>query len=80
MLEEKNLETTDENIFISATCGAKGLAFLEGKSELGIRYSKDMEEAKVSTNSSEDKSVSQKSSKATVSIDGNEYEVTIYSK
>ena len=80
LLEEKNLETTDENIFISATCGAKGLAFLEGKSELGIRYSKDMEEAKVSTNSSEDKSVSQKSSKATVSIDGNEYEVTIYSK
>ena len=80
LLEEKNLETTDENIFISATCGANGLAFLEGKSELGIRYSKDMEEAKVSTNSSEDKSVSQKSSKATVSIDGNEYEVTIYSK
>ena len=80
LLEEKNLEITDENIFISATCGAKGLAFLEGKSELGIRYSKDMEEAKVSTNSSEDKSVSQKSSKATVSIDGNEYEVTIYSK
>ena len=80
LLEEKNLETTDENIFISATCGAKGLAFLEGKSELGIRYSKDMEEAKVGTNSSEDKSVSQKSSKATVSIDGNEYEVTIYSK
>ena len=80
LLEEKNLEITDENIFISATCGAKGLAFLEGKSELGVRYSKDMEKAKVDTNFSEDKSVSKNSSKATVSIDGNVYEVTIYSK
>ena len=80
LLEEKNLEITDENIFISATCGAKGLAFLEGKSELGVRYSKDMEKAKVNTNSSKDKSVSKNSSKATVSIDGNVYEVTIYSK
>ncbi|MDP7194360.1 MAG: hypothetical protein QF496_02130, partial [Dehalococcoidia bacterium] len=60
--------------------GDKGLAFLEGKSELGVRYSKDMEKVKVDTNSSEDKSVSKKSSKATVSIDGNVYEVTIYSK
>ena len=80
LLEEKNLEITDENIFISATCGAKGLAFLEGKSELGVRYSKDMEKAKVNTNSSKDQSVSKNSSKATVSIDGNVYEVTIYSK
>ena len=80
LLEKKNLEITDENIFISATCGAKGLAFLEGKSELGVRYSKDMEKSKVNTNSSKDKSVSKNSSKATVSIDGNVYEVTIYSK
>ena len=29
LLEEKNLETSDENIFISATCGEIGIAFLE---------------------------------------------------
>ena len=41
LLEEKNLETSDENIFISATCGEKGIAFLEGNSELGVRYNKE---------------------------------------
>ncbi|MBM32358.1 MAG: biotin attachment protein [Chloroflexi bacterium] len=80
LLKEKNLEITDENIFISATCGAKGLAFLEGRSELGIRYSKDMEKPKVDTNSLNDKSDSKKYSQATVSIDGNVYEVTVYSE
>lgn len=36
-LKERNLEITDESAFIVATCKEKGLAFLEGKSELGIR-------------------------------------------
>ena len=38
LLEEKKLEITDENIFISATCGVKGTDFLEGNGELGVRY------------------------------------------
>jgi pyruvate carboxylase subunit B len=37
ILEEANLETSDENIFIIATCADKGLSFLQGKSELGVR-------------------------------------------
>src|SRR5690606_30807616 len=36
-LKERNLADTDENLFIVATCKEKGLAFLEGKGELGIR-------------------------------------------
>ncbi|TWT33545.1 2-oxoglutarate carboxylase large subunit [Posidoniimonas corsicana] len=36
-LEENNLPTTDENIFIVAACKEKGLAFLQGKAELGVR-------------------------------------------
>ena len=74
------LEITDENIFISATCGEQGLTFLEGKGELSVRYTKDMENAKVDTNGSENKSVSKNTYKTTLSFDGNVYEVTIDSK
>lgn len=37
ILQENSLPETDENIFIVATCKDKGLAFLEGKAELGVR-------------------------------------------
>ncbi|MGI9428053.1 MAG: biotin/lipoyl-containing protein, partial [Bythopirellula sp.] len=36
-LQEHNLEVTDENIFIVAACKDKGLAFLQGNAELGVR-------------------------------------------
>jgi pyruvate carboxylase subunit B len=36
-LKEHSLPESDENLFIVATCGAKGVAFLEGKAELGVR-------------------------------------------
>jgi len=36
-LQESKLPTTEENLFIVATCKEKGLAFLQGKAELGIR-------------------------------------------
>ncbi len=36
-LQENKLPETDENLFIVATCKEKGLAFLHGKAELGIR-------------------------------------------
>jgi pyruvate carboxylase subunit B len=37
MLQKENIEETDENIFIVATCKKKGIQFLKGESELGIR-------------------------------------------
>jgi len=36
-LKEAGLPETDENIFIAATCKEKGIAFLLGKGELGVR-------------------------------------------
>ncbi len=36
-LEIEELETTEENIFIAAACGDKGIAFLKGESPLNIR-------------------------------------------
>ncbi|MFW5893824.1 MAG: biotin/lipoyl-containing protein [Verrucomicrobiota bacterium] len=44
-LEDNGLEATEENIFIIATCGDKGLAYLQGNSQPGVRY-KDEEERK----------------------------------
>lgn len=40
-LEEAGLEISDESIFITATCGEKGIAFLKGDRPLGIRYITD---------------------------------------
>ena len=37
ILQENNLEETDENIFIVAACADKGLDFLLGKAEVGVR-------------------------------------------
>ena len=36
-LEENSIETSEENIFIVASCGHKGLKFLKGEGEVNIR-------------------------------------------
>ena len=36
-LESEGLEITDENVFIAAACGDKGIAFLKGEAEVGVR-------------------------------------------
>lgn len=37
MLQADGLDETDENIFIVATCKEKGLAFLKGEAQVGVR-------------------------------------------
>jgi len=37
MLQAAKLPETDENVFIAATCGDKGIQFLNGEAQLGIR-------------------------------------------
>ncbi len=37
VLKEEELPITDENIFIAATCQAKGIDFLKGNAEVGVR-------------------------------------------
>jgi pyruvate carboxylase subunit B len=44
-LQEAGLEDTDENIFIVSTCKTKGLDFLQGKGEVGVRKIEKKEEA-----------------------------------
>jgi pyruvate carboxylase subunit B len=36
-LEQEGLEVTDENIFIAASCGEKGITFLQGNATTGVR-------------------------------------------
>jgi len=43
-IEANGLDPTDENIFIVATCKDKGLAFLQGKAEIGVRKAEQTEE------------------------------------
>jgi pyruvate carboxylase subunit B len=42
LLQKAGLPQTEENIFIAATCGAKGIAFLQGDCSTGIRYKADI--------------------------------------
>lgn len=37
-LRENGILVTDENVFIVATCGEKGIAFLQGKGKVSVRY------------------------------------------
>uniref|UniRef100_Q3ASA1 Oxaloacetate decarboxylase, alpha subunit n=1 Tax=Chlorobium chlorochromatii (strain CaD3) TaxID=340177 RepID=Q3ASA1_CHLCH len=43
LLEKEGLPTTEENIFIAATCGVKGIDFLKGNCSNGIRYKADVD-------------------------------------
>ena len=47
-LEEAGLPTTEENIFIVAACGDKGLKYLKGDKPFGIRYKEAAKPAKKS--------------------------------
>ncbi len=42
LLQKENLPVTEENIFIAAACGEKGIAFLKGDRPFGIRYKTDV--------------------------------------
>ncbi len=83
ILKEHNLEITDENVFITAACGAKGIAFLEGKGKIAVRYKEEKQEAKKESNSyqvtinGENFAVELKGEKAIVN--GKEYQVSDFS-
>ena len=70
MLKDANLEETEENIFIAATCKEKGILFLEGKATLGIRKNETSCEPKVQSSSNG----------YTVSINGKKYAVALEGK
>ena len=45
LLKENGLEVTEENIFIAAACGEKGINFLKGDKPMGIRYKEEAKPA-----------------------------------
>lgn len=45
LLDAEGIEATDEHIFIVATCGDKGMDFLKGKGEIGVRKVEKQDEA-----------------------------------
>lgn len=83
-LEKNNLPVTDENIFIIAACGDKGLAYLKGDRPLGIRYNEEKKAAPAGklpaayTATVEGKSFNvQVVSEDTVTVDGKTFKVNV---
>ncbi len=50
LLKTNNLPVTDENIFIAAACGQKGITFLKGEAKLGVRKNVPEQTQKKSAN------------------------------
>ena len=73
ILSEKEIDVTEENIFIAAACAEKGIEFLEGKGKVNVRKITDEE-------SSSDNKASKKSSKAstyTIVLNGESFNVQV---
>jgi pyruvate carboxylase subunit B len=67
-LSDAGLYESDENIFISAACKEKGISFLLGKSESGVRKNEETAASKSATAGSVDS--------YTVSVNGKNYSVS----
>ncbi|HHH50940.1 MAG TPA: biotin attachment protein [Campylobacterales bacterium] len=69
VLEDEELETTEENIFIAAACDRKGIDFLKGESPLMVRKGKE--------NNQEKQGGEEMSGNYTVVVDGKQYSVQV---
>ena len=79
-LQEAGLEVTDENIFIVAACGEKGLNFLKGDRPNGIRYVEAEAPKKAAANGVYTATVDGKAVKVDAAANGSEYTVTVNGK
>ena len=79
-LQEAGLEVTDENIFIVAACGEKGLNFLKGDRPNGIRYVEAEALKKAAANGVYTATVDGKAVKVDAAANGSEYTVTVNGK
>ena len=72
MLQEAGLEETEENIFIAAACKEKGIMFLQGKGQIGVRkVDSTMKEVCNMDGKPEGYTVSVNNKKYAVRIEGN---------
>ena len=77
-LEAAGLPTTDENVFIVAACGDKGLNYLKGDRPNGIRYKEAAKPKRAST--AYTATVDGKAVVVEVGANGNEYIATVNGK
>ncbi len=70
MVKEANLEETEENIFIAAACKEKGIMFLQGKGQIGVRKNADVKQCSLGTEKPEGYTVSVNNKKYSVRIEG----------
>ncbi len=73
VLEREGLETSDENIFIAASCDQKGIAFLKGESPLMVRKNKTNE----TNNTNNTNGETTMAGNYTVVVDGKAYSVQV---
>lgn len=81
ILKDNGLPETDENIFIAAACGDKGIAFLKGEGKIGVRY-KEKAKPAAATAGNFDVTVNGKAYKVglngdVVTVDGHDYTVKV---
>ena len=69
-MEAAGLPVTDENIFITATCGDKGVEYLKGNKPFGIRYKEETKPAAKSSSGNYAVTVDGKTYQAQVAADG----------
>jgi pyruvate carboxylase subunit B len=65
ILEKENLEMTEENLFIAASCKEKGIAFLKGEAKVNVRKVAPVKEEATAISASE----------FTVTVNGQKYHV-----
>lgn len=71
VLKEHNLEETDENLFIVATCKDKGVKFLKGEGEVAVRKI-DKEKPKAAAGAT-----TQKSGQYSVTVNGKSFNLSV---
>jgi len=70
-LVDNNLEVNDENVFIVATCKDKGLAFLKGEAEVGVRKNEPKQAAPAAAVATDSKA------RYTMTVDGKSYDLEV---
>ncbi len=70
MLEDANLPVNDENIFIAAACKEKGIMFLQGKGQIGVRKNADVKKEICDCEKPDGYTVSVNNKKYAVRIEG----------
>ncbi len=78
MLKENDLETTDENIFIAASCDVKGIAFLKGEAVVNVRkIDSSLDESSNKTVANIKEGNNDMAGKYTVVVNGKRYNVDV---